>query len=68
MPLDRHDSNRCTVGADDRDPVASGMADDPAMGQLDVVSVRVTTSAVLRSRTKVFTVLSAVLMIDVEPS
>jgi len=44
------------------------MADDPAMGQLDVVSVRVTTSAVLQSRTKVFTVLSAVLMIDVEPS
>jgi hypothetical protein len=40
VPLDRHDSNRCTVGADDRDPVASGMADDPAMGQLDVVSVR----------------------------
>jgi hypothetical protein len=40
VPVDRHDSHRCAVGADDRDPAASGMADDPAMGQVDVVSVR----------------------------
>lgn len=68
MPLDRHDSNRCTVGADDRDPVASGMADDPAMGQLDVVSVRADDFSGTPVQDKGFTVLSAVLMIDVEPS
>ena len=40
VPVDGHNSNRCTFGADDRDPAACGIADDPAMGEVDVGSVR----------------------------
>ena len=40
VPVDRHNSNRCSFGADDRDPAACGIADDPAMGHVDVVPVR----------------------------
>ena len=40
VPVDGHDSNRCAFGADDRDPAACGIADDPAMGEIDAGSIR----------------------------
>ena len=40
MPVDRHGSDRRSVGGDHRDPTTSGTFDRPTMGQIDVIPVR----------------------------